>query len=100
MTFLGIVACQIGTAMASRTQHASLREVGVFTNRLLLWGFAYEIVFAAALVFVPSLQTVFGTAVPELWQVALILPFPVLVWGADELWRWNRRRLLERDQHF
>jgi len=100
MSFLGIVACQIGTAMASRTQHASLREVGVFTNRLLLWGFAYEIVFAAALVFVPSLQTVFGTAVPDLWQILLILPFPFLVWGADELWRWNRRRLLERDQHF
>jgi len=26
MSFLGIVACQIGTAMASRTQHASLRK--------------------------------------------------------------------------
>src|SRR5665811_819704 len=55
MSFLGIVACQIGTAMASRTQHASLRQVGVFTNRLLLWGIAYEIVFAAALVAVPPL---------------------------------------------
>ncbi|HEY5180137.1 MAG TPA: cation-transporting P-type ATPase [Dermatophilaceae bacterium] len=92
MSFLGIVACQIGTAMASRTQHASLRQVGVFTNRLLLWGIAYEIVFAAALVTVPPLQGVFGTATPDLWQVLFILPFPVLVWGVDELWRWNTRR--------
>ena len=33
MTFLGIVACQIGTAFAARTERASLRSVGVFTNR-------------------------------------------------------------------
>jgi calcium-translocating P-type ATPase len=92
MSFLGIVACQIGTAMASRTQHASLREVGIFSNRLLLWGIAYEIVFAAALVTVPPLQDVFGTATPDLWQVLLILPFPLIVWGADELWRWDTSR--------
>ena len=100
MSFLGIVACQIGTAMASRTQHASLQQVGVFTNRLLLWGIAYEIVFAAALVTVPPLQGVFGTATPDLWQVLLILPFPLIVWGADELWRWNTRRRIARDQQF
>jgi len=100
MSFLGIVACQIGTAMASRTQHASLRQVGIFTNRLLLWGIAYEIVFAAVLVTVPPLQGVFGTATPDLWQVLLILPFPLLVWGADELWRWNTRRRIARDQQF
>ena len=53
MTFAGIVACQIGTAFAARTEHASLRSVGVFSNRLLLWGIAFEIVFAAALIYVP-----------------------------------------------
>jgi len=100
MSFLGIVACQIGTAMASRTQHASLRQVGIFTNRLLLWGIAYEIVFAALVVTVPPLQAVFGTVAPDLWQVLVILPFPLVVWGADELWRWNARRRVARDQQF
>ena len=100
MSFLGIVACQIGTAMASRTQHASLRQVGIFTNRLLLWGIAYEVVFAAALVTVPPLQGVFGTVTPDLWQVLVILPFPLVVWGTDELWRWNTRRRVARDQQF
>ena len=56
MTFAGIVSCQIGTALAARTDHASLREVGFFTNRLLLWGIASEIVFAAALIYLPPLQ--------------------------------------------
>ncbi|HEX2806015.1 MAG TPA: cation-transporting P-type ATPase, partial [Kineosporiaceae bacterium] len=29
MCFLGIVACQVGTAFAARTEHASLRRIGV-----------------------------------------------------------------------
>ena len=37
MTFAGIVACQIGTALAARTERASLRSVGFFSNPLLLW---------------------------------------------------------------
>jgi magnesium-transporting ATPase (P-type) len=92
MTFLGIVACQIGTAFASRTQHASLRAIGPFTNKLLLWGIAFEVVFAAALITVPALQDVFGTAMPPAGSLALLVPFPVVVWGADELWRRHRRR--------
>lgn len=92
MSFLGIVACQIGTAFAARTQTASLAQIGVGTNRLLLWGIAFEIAFSAAIVYVPPLQTVFGTAAPASWQVLLLVPFPFLVWGADEAVRWVRRR--------
>jgi magnesium-transporting ATPase (P-type) len=92
MTFLGIVACQIGTALAARTNTASLRSIGVTSNRLLLWGIAFEIAFAAAVVGLPPLQRVFGTAVPTAWQLALLVPFPVLVWGVDELWRLHLRR--------
>ncbi|MFI2364688.1 cation-translocating P-type ATPase [Promicromonospora sp. NPDC019610] len=93
MTFAGIVACQIGTGLASRTQFASLRSIGLLSNRLLLWGIAAEVVFAAALVTVPALQRVFGTAVPPAQSLALLVPFPFVVWGADEAWRaWRRRR--------
>ena len=92
MTFLGIVACQVGTAMAARTQTVSLRRIGVTTNRLLLGGIAFELVFSAAVVGIAPLQRVFGTAVPEPWQLLLLLPFPFLVWGADEVFKSFRRR--------
>ena len=92
MTFLGIVACQVGTAFAARTDRASLREVGVFSNPLLLWGIAFELVFTAALICVPALQGVFGTAALGLDEVLFVVPFPFIVWGADELRRWLRRR--------
>ncbi|HWO68334.1 MAG TPA: cation-transporting P-type ATPase, partial [Umezawaea sp.] len=91
MSFLGIVACQIGTAFAARTQFASLRAIGSFSNHLLLWGILFEVVFAAVVVAVPVLQDVFGTALPPLAHLALLPVFPVLVWGADELWRLRAR---------
>ncbi len=92
MTFLGIVACQLGSAMAARTQHASLRQVGLFTNRLLWWGILFELAFAAAVVCLPPMQRLFGTAVPEPWQVLALVPLPFAVWGVDELWRLGARR--------
>ena len=92
MTFLGLVVCQVGTAVAARTEHASLRSVGLFTNRFLLYGIASELIFAAALVYLPPLQRLFGTAPLGLLELAFLLPFPFIVWGADELRRFVLRR--------
>jgi len=90
--FAGIVSCQIGTAFAARTQSASLWQVGVFGNPLLLWGILFELIFTAAVIWLPPLQSVFGTAGLAPWMVALIAPFGVIVWGADEVRRWAARR--------
>ncbi|HUZ84711.1 MAG TPA: cation-transporting P-type ATPase, partial [Gaiellales bacterium] len=92
VTFLGMIAGQIGTAFAARTDHASLRSVGVFRNRLLLWGIAFELVLAGVLVYVPLFHDLLGTAAPAPIDLAVVLPFPLLVWGADELRRWVLRR--------
>jgi calcium-translocating P-type ATPase len=92
MTFVGIVACQVGTAFAARTDRASLRSIGVLSNRLLLWGIAFELAFTAALLWLPPLRDLFGTEPPNLGDLALVLPFPFVVWGADELWRLRLRR--------
>ncbi|MFS2294841.1 MAG: cation transporting ATPase C-terminal domain-containing protein, partial [Actinomadura sp.] len=91
-TFAGLVACQVGTAMAARTDHASLRQVGLTTNPLLLGGIGFELCFAAALIYLPPLQDVFGTAALPWDVLAIIATFPVIVWGTDELRRWARRR--------
>jgi magnesium-transporting ATPase (P-type) len=94
-TFHANVSCQVGTAMAARTQRASLAQIGIGTNRLLLWGIAFEIAFAAVIVTVPPLQEVFGTSTPPGWALLALVPLPVLVWGADELWRRAGRRAHE-----
>ena len=92
MTFAGIIACQIGTAFAARTSRSSLRSIGVLSNRLLLWGIAFELVFAAAIVYVPPLQEVFETASLGATELAILATFPIIVWGSDELRRWSLRR--------
>nr|WP_221380729.1 cation-translocating P-type ATPase C-terminal domain-containing protein [Actinoplanes polyasparticus] len=96
MTFAGIVGCQIGTAFAARTDHASLRSIGLWTNRLLLTGIAFELVFAAGLIYLPPLQSIFGTTGLSAGQLLLLLPTPLLVWGADELYRAGLRRARSR----
>lgn len=91
VVWLGIVACQIGTAFAIRTDHASLRSVGVLSSRFLLGGTASSLAFAAVLIYAPPLHGFFGTAALSPAQLATVAPFPFIVWGADEL-----RRLLIR----
>ena len=48
--------------------------------------------FAAALVYVPFLQDVFGTAALGPAELAILATFPFIVWGADELRRAHLRR--------
>ncbi|MBS4729288.1 cation-transporting P-type ATPase [Mycobacterium sp. SM1] len=96
MTFLGMIAGQIGTAFAVRTHRASLWSVGVFSNRYLLAGIAAEIMLAAVFVYTPPLQALLGTAALPAGDLVLLLPYPVIVWGADEMWRYWLRRSDEK----
>jgi magnesium-transporting ATPase (P-type) len=96
MTFLGMMAGQVGTLFAVRTQRASLRSVGVFTNRYLLAGVAAEILLAAVFVFAPPAQALLGTAPLPPSDLLLLLAYPVIVWSADEFMRYLLRRRARR----
>jgi calcium-translocating P-type ATPase len=97
MTFLGMVAGQIGTAFAARTERASLRSIGVTSNPLLLWGIVFELLLAAAFIYLPPFQALLGTAALSWEMVLFVVPFPFVVWGADELRRWAVRRRAPRN---
>jgi magnesium-transporting ATPase (P-type) len=92
MTFLGLIAGQIGTAFAVRTRRASLLSIGPFSNRYLLLAIAAELALAAVFVYVPPMQSLLGTAALPAHDLLLLLPFPLVVWGADELRRYVQRR--------
>jgi calcium-translocating P-type ATPase len=96
MTFLGLVAGQIGTAFAARTDRASLFSIGVLSNRLLLWGIAFELALAALMIYAPPFQALLGTAALAPHMLLFVVPFPFIVWGADELRRWVVRGLAAR----
>jgi magnesium-transporting ATPase (P-type) len=92
MSFVGMMAGQVGTAFAVRTRRASLRSVGVFSNRYLLLAIGGVALFAAAFVYAPPLQSLLGTASLPPRDVLFLLPYPFIVWGADELRKWVLRR--------
>jgi magnesium-transporting ATPase (P-type) len=96
MTFAGIVACQVGTAFASRVERSSSRAIGFASNPLLLWGIAFELAFAAALIYLPPLQAVFGTRALGPGDLAVLATFPFIVWGVDELRRLRTRARAQR----
>ncbi|MGP0038054.1 MAG: cation transporting ATPase C-terminal domain-containing protein, partial [Solirubrobacteraceae bacterium] len=92
MYWVGMMAGQIGTAFAVRTRRAPLRSIGAFSNRYLLRAIAGVIVFAALFMYVPPLQKLLGTAALPPRYLVLLLPYPFIVLGADELRKWLVRR--------
>jgi magnesium-transporting ATPase (P-type) len=92
ISFLGMIAGQIGTAFAVRTTHASLRSVGGLSNRYLLAAIAGELLLAAVFVYTPPFQKLLGTAALPASDLLFLLPYPFIVWGADELRRYLIRR--------
>ncbi|MEK6439074.1 cation-translocating P-type ATPase [Pseudonocardia sp. T1-2H] len=99
MTFFGMIAGQIGTAFAARTDRASLRSIGVFSNPLLLWGILFELAFAAGIIYIPLMQDLLGTAALTPEMLAFTIPYPFIVWGADEIRRWLIRRHARTSGH-
>lgn len=94
--FAAIIVNQVADVLICRTRRASILSVGIFSNRLVLLGIACELALLAAILYVPLFNQVLGTAPLEAWQLALGLPFAVLIIIADEL----RRYLLRRGNGF
>ncbi len=92
MTFLGMIAGQIGTAFAVRTRRASLWSIGVLSNRYLLGAIVAELALAAIFIYTPPMQSLLGTAALPVHDLLFLAPYPFIVWGADELRRWLIRR--------
>jgi Ca2+-transporting ATPase len=85
MTYAGIVAGQVGAGLAFRTARQSLARVGIFSNRFLLWGIAFELILLVAIVSIPALQAVFHTAALDPWAWPALAVWPVFVVGAEEV---------------
>ena len=88
IVFGGIVIMQVANAFACRTERASSFSVGLLSNRPLLWGIAFELALAGAIVYLQPLQAIFGTAWvdPRWWLLpAILAPFVFLAEEARKL---------------
>lgn len=96
MTWAGIVALQIGTAFACRTNRLSAFRAGFWTNRWLLWGILFEVAFTLTVIYVPWLQRAFDTAALGWRHLLVLASFPPVIFFADELRKLLVRRSLSR----
>lgn len=80
MTLAAIVFCQVGAVLNCRTEKQSLFQVGIFKNRKIMIGIAFEILLLAAMMYVPFMQVIFNTAPLGLreWIILCIIPIPVI----------------------
>ncbi|MFN8485044.1 MAG: cation-transporting P-type ATPase [Anaerolineae bacterium] len=100
--FASVVCGQVGAAYACRTERASVFSHGLFSNRFLLLGIAFELSLAWVLMVVPFFQRIFELG-PLPWQYWLLIIFwAPIVFLAEEgrkaIMRWWERRLA-RDTH-
>jgi P-type Ca2+ transporter type 2C len=92
MTLAGVVATQIGAVFACRTDRASVFRIGPFTNRLVLFGVATELIILGLLIYTPFLQGLFNTAPIGLAEWAFVFAWTPVLFLADEL----RKALVRR----
>ena len=89
--FLGVVAGQIGSALACRTEVDAIHHLGFFSNRYLWGGLGGMVLIALLLVFMPFLAEPFHMSAPPPPFWLMFLVFPPLVFGVDWVRKLVRR---------
>lgn len=83
ITFTTLITAELLRAYSSRSEKYSLFEIGVFTNRTLVYGTSFSFLLLLIVLYVPFLQPIFDT-IPlsfKQWEVVLIFAFIPLVIG-------------------
>jgi sodium/potassium-transporting ATPase subunit alpha len=66
-TFAAIVVAQVANVFACRSDQVSLSRLGWFSNPLLLWGIATELVVLGLILYTPWGNVIFGTSPLPAW---------------------------------
>lgn len=94
MVFAGIVVMQIANVFACRSETKSVFRIGLLGNKLLIWGIVFEIIFTAALVYLPAFQGVFSTTPITAADWAILFGFMLVIFFLEELRKvWARKSL-------
>ncbi|MFA5251142.1 MAG: HAD-IC family P-type ATPase [Phycisphaerae bacterium] len=92
MVFLGIVVMQVANIFACRSDKHSVFKLGFFSNKLILWGIVFELIFASIIIYIPFFQKVFQTTAIGWSDWAILVAFAPLIFLAEEF----RKKLCRR----
>ena len=93
MIFAGIVVMQIANIFACRSEKLSAFKIGFFNNKLIWIGIVFEMIFTAALIYVPWLQKIFNTTAIGWKAWGFLFVCMLVVFGVEEL---RKRMIKER----
>jgi magnesium-transporting ATPase (P-type) len=93
MTFAGIVIAQVGNVLACRTNKLSIFKTSISSNKWIWLGIASQISILSFLVYVPLMQTLFGTTALGLADWAFLAMLALIVIFAEEIRKWFTRRI-------
>jgi sodium/potassium-transporting ATPase subunit alpha len=96
MTLLGAIFCQLMNVWTLRSWEYSAFSRGLFTNKLLIIAIIIEVIWIYTLLTVPVIQTIFNTASVPLPYLALLVPFPILLFVSHELYKWRINRVTQK----
>jgi len=93
MAFVTLSFSELLRAFTSRSERRSIFEIGLLSNRYMFYAVGSSLLLLLAVVYVPFLQPVFGTA-PLGWaQWEIVLPLLLVPSIAAEITKWVMRRV-------
>ena len=92
MTFTVLTLAQMAQALAIRSERESLFRQGVFSNPALLGAVALTILLQLAVIYLPPLNPLFGTAALSAGELAACFGLAALVFFAGEIDKFLARR--------
>jgi len=78
MTFTGIVVAQIGSALLLRARRPAIPE-GFEDSRWVFLGITGQLAATLAIIYIPALQQIFGTARIDIVEWSFLLAFPITI---------------------
>jgi magnesium-transporting ATPase (P-type) len=99
MTFAGIVMAQVGNVLACRTSKTSVLKTSLSNNKWIWFGIASQISILSLLVYVPLMQTFFGTTAIGLADWAFLALLAGTVIFVEEVRKWFARRLTRQEKN-
>ncbi|MBI4654183.1 MAG: cation-transporting P-type ATPase [Nitrospirae bacterium] len=88
-----IIITQIANIFACRSMKESVFTLGFFSNKLIFWGIAIEILLQLFIVYHPWGNAIFGTSPigPEIWLILSL--FSVILFFSEELRKYITRKV-------
>ncbi|PWH18626.1 MAG: ATPase [Anaerolineae bacterium] len=98
MIFSTLTLAQMGNVLAIRSNHYTLRQIGLFSNQPLLGAVLLTFVLQMAVIYVPFLQSIFNTVPLTLGELMVCLAFSSVVFFAVEFVKWYRYQRKPKDK--